>query len=85
MVTDYLERNIYDFVTEVILPTEANTKEDIDTVFRCIKLLEYDKNLSIQLIQKMDIVMEDLKEWYRTITAKNEEVKPLVDTFLDNM
>lgn len=82
LVTDYLERNIYDFVTEVILPTEANTKEDIDTVFRCIKLLEYDQNLSIQLIQKMDIVMEDLKEWYRTLTARNEEVKPLVDTFL---
>lgn len=82
LVTDYLERNIYDFVTEVILPTEANTKEDIDTVFRCIKLLEYDKNLSIQLIQKMDIVMEDLKEWYRTITAKNEEVKPIIDAFL---
>ena len=33
LVTDYLERNIYDFVTEVILPTEANTKEDIDTVY----------------------------------------------------
>lgn len=82
LVTDYLERNIYDFVTEVILPTEANTKEDIDTVFRCIKLLEYDQNLSIQLIQKMDIVMEDLKEWYRTLDASNEEVKPLVDTFL---
>lgn len=82
LVTDYLERNIYDFVTEVILPTEANTKEDIDTVFRCIKLLEYDQNLSIQLIQKMDIVMEDLKEWYRTLDARNEEVKPLVDTFL---
>ena len=82
LVTDYLERNIYNFVTEVILPTEANTKEDIDTVFRCIKLLEYDKNLSIQLIQKMDIVMEDLKEWYRTITAKNEEVKPIIDAFL---
>lgn len=82
LVTDYLERNIYDFVTEVILPTEANTKEDIDTVFRCIKLLKYDQNLSIQLIQKMDIVMEDLKEWYRTLTARNEEVKPLVDTFL---
>lgn len=82
LVTDYLERNIYEFVTEVILPTEANTKEDIDTVFRCIKLLEYDQNLSIQLIQKMDIVMEDLKEWYRTLDARNEEVKPLVDTFL---
>ena len=66
----------------MILPTEANTKEDIDTVFRCIKLLEYDQNLSIQLIQKMDIVMEDLKEWYRTLDARNEEVKPLVDTFL---
>ena len=82
LVTDYLERNIYNFVTEVILPTEANTKEDIDTVFRCIKLLEYDQNLSIQFIQKMDIVMEDLKEWYRTLDARNEEVKPLVDTFL---
>ena len=26
--------------------------------------------------------MEDLKEWYRTLDARNEEVKPLVDTFL---
>lgn len=82
LVTDYLEQNIYDFVTEVILPTEADIKENIDTVFKCIKLLKYDQDLSIQLIQKMDIVMENLKEWYRTITNQNEDVKPIVDAFL---
>lgn len=83
LVTEYLERNIREFVTDVILSTEANTKEDIDTVFRCIKLLDYDENLSVQLIQKMDAVMGDLKGWLNTIADQRKDVRKIVDTFLN--
>lgn len=81
-VIGYLERNLSEFVSGVILATEDNTNEDIDTVFRCIQLLSYDEDLSIQLIQKMDVVMEDLKEWFSSITDQRKDVRKIVDAFL---
>lgn len=81
-VIEYLDRNISELVTEVILPTEANTREDIDTVYRCIKLLDYNESLSTQLIQKMEAVMRNLKEWLGTIKDQRKDVKKIVDAFL---
>lgn len=80
-VIEYLDRNISELVTEVILPTEANTREDIDTVYRCIKLLDYNESLSIQLIQKMEVVMRNLKKWIDTIKDQRRDVKKIVDAF----
>ena len=81
-VIKYLERNIGEFVTDVILPTETNTRESVGAVYRCIKLLNYDENLSIQLIQKMDITMENLQEWINSIENQHKDVRKIVDTFI---
>ena len=82
MVIDYLERNIREFVTEVVLPTEENVNEEISTVLRCIKLLDYDEDLSIQIIRKMEVVLEDFKAWFGQIDQK-KNVRNIADTFLE--
>lgn len=81
-VISYLERNIHEFVTEVILPTEENVKEEISTVLRCIKLLDYDENLSIQIIRKMEVVLEDIQAWFAQIDQK-KDVRNITDAFLE--
>lgn len=81
-VIEYLDRNIGRLVAEVILPTEANTGEDIETIYRCIELLDYEESLSIQIVQKMEAVMRDLKEWYDTVKDQRKDVKNIVDAFL---
>ena len=81
-VIKYLERNIQEFVSKIILPIEDNTNEDIDTVFRCIQLLDYDEKFSIQLVQKMDVVMKNLSEWISSTTDQKKDVRKIVDAFL---
>ena len=81
-VINYLERNIREFVTEVILPTEENVKEEISTVLKCIKLLDYDENLSIQIIRKMEVMLEDFKSWFGQIDQK-KDVRNIADAFLE--
>ncbi len=81
-VISYLEKNIRQFVTEVILPTEENVKEEISTVLKCIKLFDYDENLSIQIIQKMEVILEDFKSWFDQI-AQKKDVRNIADAFLE--
>ena len=81
-VIEYLERNISELVEKVILPTEANTGEDIETIYRCMELLDYEDSLSIQLVQKMKAVMSNLKEWHSTIKDQQRNVRNIVDAFL---
>lgn len=83
-VIEYLERNITEFVSGVILETEANTNETIDTIFKCIRLLDYDEDLSIKLIQKMDIIMNNLEDWINSVSDKRKNVRKIVDAFLKN-
>ncbi len=82
VVINYLERNICEFVTEVILPTEENVKEEISTVLKCIKLLDYDECLSVQIIRKMDVMLEDTKAWFAQIDQK-KDVRNIADAFLE--
>lgn len=81
-VIEYLDRNIVELIEKVILPTEANTGEDIETIYRCIELLDYEESLSIQIIQKMKAIMSNLKEWHGTIIDHRINVKNIVDVFL---
>lgn len=81
-VVNYLERNIREFVTEVMLPTEENVKEEISTVLKCIKLLDYDEGLSIQIIRKMEVMLEDFKSWFAQIDQK-KDVRNIADAFLE--
>lgn len=81
-VIEYLERNVGKLIKEVILPTEANTGEDIETIYRCMELLDYEDSLSIQLVQKMKAVMSNLKEWHSTIKDQRRNVRNIVDAFL---
>lgn len=81
-VIGYLDRNIVELVEKVILPTEANTGEDIETIYRCMELLDYEEALSIQVVQKMKAVMSNLEEWHSTIKDQRRNVKNIVDTFL---
>lgn len=64
------------------MPTEANTGEDIETIYRCMELLDYEDSLSIQLVQKMKAVMSNLKEWHSTIKDQQRNVRNIVDAFL---
>lgn len=82
LLIEYVENNINEFVTEVILGTDSNTKEDIDTICRCIRLLDYDEEISISLIQKMDAVMDDLNRWFSSMSNQRKDIRNIVDTFL---
>lgn len=81
-VIEYLDRNIVELVEKVILPTEANTGENIETIYRCMELLDYEESMSIQIVQKMIAVMSNLKEWHSTIKDQRRNVKNIVDAFL---
>lgn len=80
-VIDYLEENIREFVETVILETERDTKESIDTVKKCIRLLDYDETVSVQLIKKMEVIMDDLRSWLDSLSDQRKDVRKLVDAF----
>lgn len=81
-VIEYLDRNIVELVEKVILPIEANTEEDIETIYRCLELLDYEEDFSVKIVQKMKAVMSNLKEWHSTIKNQHRNVNNIVDAFL---
>lgn len=72
-LTDYIHNNFEDYVSHMILDSDSNTEEDIDTVEEIIERLCPDNlELALSVLEKEKVVWENIVDCFATASEKDE-------------
>lgn len=75
---DYIDENFFEYVNDIVLSVDSNKDESIETVLIILKKIYTNSDISVQVIQKENVILQDFTECCIENIADDEESKNAV-------